>query len=62
MKNEYKKEGIQAIKAIDKELERLHFVLNANSTAEANGIIFSSIMKLEKTLDEIARRWNGLEY
>ena len=55
------KPSVAAIKAIDKELNRLHGCLPAK-TVETNGIIFERIKKLQDTLNEIARRHNGLEY
>ena len=55
------KEGVAAIKALDKELKRLHRFLGSGD-AKANGLIFGQIQKLEDTLDSIAKRHNGLEY
>ena len=54
-------ESVAAIKAIDKELDRLHLILGAGDKV-FNGDIYRRIKKLEDTLDEIARRHNGLEY
>ena len=55
------KEGVEAIKAIDKELERLHDILGGGDK-KANGEIWVQIKKLSNTLDEISRKHNGLEY
>lgn len=55
------KEGVAAIKAIDKELKRLHEKL-CSDDRETNGIIFQRIVCLQDTLNQIARRHNGLEY
>lgn len=57
----FEKESVQAIKEIGKELERLHDLLGM-SNKEGNADVYQQIKKLENTLDEIARRHNGLEY
>lgn len=58
-----------SIKAINKELERLHKLLDTNSYGEmtqgkraANSLIWERIVKLEDILLQITKRYNGLEY
>lgn len=47
--------------AINEELKRLHEIFGV-AEPKTNGVIYQSIMKLQNTLDEIARKRNGLEY
>ena len=57
----FEKEGVAAIKAIDNELKRLHYLLGLEDEKSDNNI-WSQAVKLQNTLDEIARKQNGLEY
>ena len=57
----FTKPSVAAIKAIDRELERLHDILGLGDR-EVNTDIYQRIKKLQDTLNDIARRHNGLEY
>ena len=62
MKN---KEGVKAIKAIDNELARLHnelILMDRGDDPVAYDKLNDRIISFGNTLNEIARRHNGLEY
>lgn len=57
------RESVESIKALDKELDRLHDLLLASGQhKETATAIFERIKELEKLLMNVTRRYNGMEY
>ena len=67
--NQFEKESLESIKALNDELKRCHYLLLSNEKEVLDipagldkGTIESRIHEMQELLMAIAKRWNGLEY